>query len=129
MRVSERDYTNLTSGTKGKKPAGPKETEIQNAMRDYLRMFGWFVIRHQQGLGCHKGLSDLTAIKDGWTVYVEAKTGKGTLSDDQKEFRDDIIASGGTYVIGRCIEDVAFLCQDNVELLRIRWCGKCVGRE
>ena len=34
------------------------ETVIQNQIRDLLRMDGWFVIRHQQGMGCHKGLSD-----------------------------------------------------------------------
>ena len=50
------------------------ETVIQNQIRDLLRMDGWFVIRHQQGMGCHKGLSDLTAIKEGRTIYIEVKT-------------------------------------------------------
>ena len=50
------------------------ETIIQNQVRQLLRMDGWYVIRHQQGLGCHKGLSDLSAIKNGITIYIEIKT-------------------------------------------------------
>lgn len=45
-----------------------KETTIQNRIRDFLSLNGWLVIRHQQSLGSLKGLSDLTAIKDGITV-------------------------------------------------------------
>jgi hypothetical protein len=129
MRLSERDYANITSGTKGKKLKGPKETEIQNTMRDYLRWHGWFVIRHQQSLGSHKGLSDLTAIKGGWTVYIEAKTVTGTLSEDQLVFRDEIMANGGTYVIGRGVDDVKFLCEGKVDELRVLWAGKCANQE
>lgn len=129
MRLSEWDYANLTSGTKGKKPKGSKETDIQNAIRDYLRWHGWFVIRHQQSLGSHKGLSDLTAIKDGWTVYIEVKTTTGTLSDDQKIFCDEIMANGGTCIIGRGIEDVKFLCEGHVDEMRVLWAGKCAGRK
>ena len=129
MRLSERDYANIISGSLGKKLQGPKETDIQNTMRDYLRWHGWFVIRHQQSLGSHKGLSDLTALKDGWTVYIEAKTATGTLSEEQRSFCDEIVANGGTYVIGRCVEDVKFLCEGKVDELQVLWAGKCVGRE
>ena len=54
MRMSEADFARLAKGKKDK-PKGPTETDIQNAIREYLRWRGWFVIRHQQGLGCHKG--------------------------------------------------------------------------
>ena len=64
------------------------ETIIQNEVRQLLRMDGWYVIRHQQGLGCHKGLSDLSAIKNGITIYIEIKTPRGVQSDYQKEFMD-----------------------------------------
>lgn len=134
MRMSERDLQNILAGKKKRQKGqkgvkGPKETDIQNSMRAYLQLHGWFVIRHQQSLGSHKGLSDLTAIKGGWTVYVEAKTAAGSLSEDQQDFRDEILRSGGTYVIGRGIEDIDFLCQDHVELLRMKYAGKCVGSE
>ena len=108
MWMSEADFARLTKGKKGK-PKGPTETEIQNAIRDFLRWRGWFVIRHQQGLGCHKGLSDLTAIKGGRTVYIEVKRPKGTQSDDQLDFQADIEAHGGLYVVARSVEDVEFL--------------------
>ena len=108
MRMSEADFARLTSGKKGKSK-GPTETEIQNAIREYLRWRGWFVIRHQQGLGCHKGLSDLTAIKNGQTVYIEVKAPKGKLSEWQQDFQADIEAHGGLYVVARSVEDVEFL--------------------
>lgn len=82
------------------------ETVIQNQIRDLLRMDGWFVIRHQQGMGCHKGLSDLTAIKDGVTIYIEVKTKTGKQSDGQRQFQQDIENHGGTYILARRIEDV-----------------------
>lgn len=108
MRMSEADFARLTKGKKGK-PKGPTETDIQNAIRDFLRWRGWFVIRHQQGLGCHKGLSDLTAIKGGRTVYIEVKRPKGTQSDAQLDFQADIEAHGGLYVVARSVDDVEFL--------------------
>ena len=108
MRMSEADFARLAKGKQGK-PKGPTETDIQNAIRDFLRWRGWFVIRHQQGLGCHKGLSDLTAIKNGRTVYIEVKRPKGTQSDDQLDFQADIEAHGGLYVVARSVEDVEFL--------------------
>lgn len=64
-----------------------KETTIQNRIRDFLSLNGWFVIRHQQSLGSLKGLSDLTAIKDGITVYIEVKTPRGVQSEYQKIFQ------------------------------------------
>lgn len=82
------------------------ETVIQNQIRDLLRMDGWFVIRHQQGMGCHKGLSDLTAIKDGVTIYIEVKTKTGKQSDWQRQFQKDVENHGGTYILARRIEDV-----------------------
>ena len=65
--------------------------------------------RHQQGLGCHKGLSDLTAIKGGKTVYIEVKRPMGKQSEWQLDFQADIEAHGGLYVVSRSVEDVEFL--------------------
>ena len=109
MRMSERDFADIV--TAGKKSKGPKESEIQSNIRDYLRAYGWFVIRHHQTLGSHKGLSDLTAIKEGRTVYIEVKTPSGKQSDDQILFQAEIEAHGGLYVLARGIEDVEFLCK------------------
>lgn len=82
------------------------ESVIQNQVREALRMDGWYVIRHQQGLGSHLGLSDLTAIKDGKTIYVEIKTPTGKLSDYQKTFQHEIELHGGVYIVCRRLEDI-----------------------
>lgn len=82
------------------------ETIIQNQVREALRMDGWYVIRHQQGLGSHLGLSDLTAIKEGKTIYIEIKTPTGKLSDFQLQFKANIERHGGTYIVCRCLEDI-----------------------
>ena len=127
MRLSEREFAQLASGKKAAKPKAPKETDTQNAIRDYLRWHGWYVIRHQQSLGSLKGLTDLTAIKEGWTVYIEVKTMTGRLSEDQEDFRDNVIAHGGTYVIARRLEDVRFMCEVPVIDLQVWYRGKIVG--
>ena len=82
------------------------ETTIQNQVRELLRLDGWFVIRHQQNMGSHRGLSDLSAIKDGATIYVEIKTPKGRLSPDQVKFQKDIEAHGAKYIVCKCVEDI-----------------------
>ena len=82
------------------------ESAILHAVRDHLRLQGFFVIRHQAGLGTHPGLSDLTAIRDGITVYIEVKTATGRLSEAQERFRRDIEAHGATYLVCRSVEDI-----------------------
>lgn len=89
-----------------KKKLPVRESDIQAAIRDYLRWTGWYVIRHHQTLGSHKGLSDLQAVKNGRTLYIEVKTPQGRLSKHQEAFRDAILAAGGEYIVARCLEDV-----------------------
>lgn len=127
MRISERDFARLVAGKKSDKPKAPKEKDTQNAIRDYLCWHGWYEIRHQQSLGSLKGLSDLTALKEGWTVYIEVKTLSGRLSEDQEKFRDNVIAHGGTYVVARSVEDVHFLCRVSVRELQAQYMGMVVG--
>ena len=83
-----------------------KESEIQAQVKEYLQLQGWYVMRHQQGLGALRGLSDLTAIKDGLTIYLEIKTLKGNLSKYQEAFRDEIISHGGTYLVIRDLSEI-----------------------
>lgn len=82
------------------------ETIIQNAIRDVLRAYGWYVIRHQQGIGSHPGLCDLTALKNGKTIYIEVKTPKGNLSADQEAFRAQVMAQECPYLLARNVDDV-----------------------
>ncbi len=91
-------------------PAGPSETVILRQIRNVLQWHGWYVIRIQQGLGCHKGISDLIAIKRGRVVFVEIKKPSGKLSDHQERFKAAISDRGGEYVVMRSVEDLqAFL--------------------
>ena len=83
-----------------------RESDIQAAIRDWLRWHGWYVVRHHQTLGSHKGLADLQAIKGGRVVMIEVKTGRGRLSQDQVQFAADWEDHGGTYIVARSIEDV-----------------------
>ena len=86
-----------------------KESDIQAQVRQVLTLCGWYVFRHHQSLGSHRGLSDLTAIKCGRTVWIEMKTPKGKLSAHQETFRDAVEAAGGEYRVVRCLEDIADL--------------------
>ena len=81
------------------------ETIIQNAVKQYLQMRGWFVIRNQQGLGSHKGMADLTACKNGTVVFIEVKTPKGKLSDWQIKFGAEIKTAGCAFEIARSVDD------------------------
>ena len=84
----------------------PTESEIQTAIRQLLQARGWFVIRLQQGLGCHRGLSDLVAIKQGRVVWIEVKTPRGRLSEYQLAFARSVDGHGGEYVVMRDPKDV-----------------------
>jgi Holliday junction resolvase len=82
------------------------ERDILNQCRDYLQAKGWYVIRIQQSLGCHKGLSDLICVKDSLVMFLEVKTPKGNQSDYQKEFERRITESGGQYLLVRSLDDL-----------------------
>ena len=83
-----------------------REVDIQAQIRDYLRWKGWFVVKIHQSLGSYRGIADLVAVKDGHTVWIEVKTPNGRLSKYQKQFRDDIRAHGGIYLVARSVDDI-----------------------
>lgn len=88
----------------------PSETIILRQIRSFLQWHGWFVIRIQQGLGCHKGISDLIAVKNGRTVFIEVKKPNGKLSDYQERFKATIEDRRGEYVVMRSVEDAKTFC-------------------
>jgi len=83
-----------------------KEGDILKQCRDYLRYRGWFVIRIQQGLGCHKGISDLICVKGGKVLFLEIKATGGKLSPHQEKFRKDMREHGGAYLWVESLEDL-----------------------
>jgi Holliday junction resolvase len=83
------------------------ESQIQTYIKEYLAKSGWYVFKiHQQGKYCFKGITDLIAIKNGLTIYVEVKAWKGKLSDDQIKFRDNIVSKGGKHLVARNLDNV-----------------------
>ena len=89
------------------KKGQPTENEIQSAIRDDLSWKGWYVIRIQQGMGAHNGLSDLIAIKNGRVVFIEVKTPRGKQSEYQIKFEEEITKRGAEYIVMRSAQDVA----------------------
>lgn len=53
------------------------------------------------------GQADLTGIlSDGRRLEIETKSAKGTLSDEQKNYRAIIERFGGLYIVARSVQDV-----------------------
>ncbi len=88
------------------KPPKIKEADVLRMAREWLKMRGWFVVRIQQSMGAHKGVSDLIAVKRGLTVWMEIKGPNGRLSKPQEEFAAAIDAAGGFYAVIRNREDL-----------------------
>ena len=90
------------------------ESVILNATRQYLRLKGYRVIRHQQGMGCEPGIPDLSAIKRGRTIYIETKSPKwrGKLSKDQERFKVDIEAHGGLFLVIDSVDEMIKIVDD-----------------
>ena len=76
------------------------ETLEKKAIKEYLKLKGFFVYHNLAGLGCKRGLADLTAIKNGVVYQIEVKVGKGKQSDNQKEFQAEWEEAGGIYISG-----------------------------
>lgn len=85
------------------------ESQIQRDIKEFLQWQGWYVYKNHQSLGSHRGLFDLTAIKNGRVVWIEVKTEKGKLSEQQERFKADIEARGGECCVARGIDDVKHL--------------------
>ena len=57
------------------------------------------------GMGVHPGFADLVVVAEGRVAFLEVKTAKGRLSEDQQAFRDIIRAQGLPYAVVRSIGD------------------------
>lgn len=111
MRLSESEFNLICQKQKKKKPAGPKESEIQKSIKLHLEWHGWFVVKIHQSLGSYKGIADLYAIKDGRQLWIEVKTPKGKQSEHQVNFQEDIERHGGVYLVASSVDDVMGLCE------------------
>jgi len=101
-----------------------KETDIQAAILDYLRLRGHFCFRvnnipatfidrhgarqfRKMPTYGMKGIPDIVLIHRGRFFGIECKTATGKVSPDQAEFGRKCVAAGGEYIIARSIDDVA----------------------
>ena len=71
------------------------------AVKKWLKAHDYYVIRNQLGMGAHKGLSDLQAVKNGLTIYIECKSPKwrGKLNPDQVEFQRQVESHGALFIL------------------------------
>lgn len=57
------------------------------------------------GMGAHPGFSDLLVMCEGRLLFIEVKAPKGTLSANQKAFRDWSHAEGHSWALCRSVDD------------------------
>ncbi|MDR2095745.1 MAG: VRR-NUC domain-containing protein [Treponema sp.] len=94
------------------------ESEVVRACREYLLLRGHFVVRINGGafrterggfMRCTdtNGTPDFMGVTlDGRPLAVEAKSGKGRMSESQKAFREAWVKRCGIFVVARNIEDL-----------------------
>ena len=82
------------------------ENDIKNQVKGYLSLKGWFWFYNLQGLGSYEGIPDFIAIKNGRTIYLEAKKPGGKQSPGQIEFERNITYQKGEYYLIDCLEDL-----------------------
>lgn len=52
------------------------------------------------------GVSDIIAIKHGVVWFIEVKTPKGKMTNNQKIFQEMVENHGGNYLLARSIDDI-----------------------
>mgnify|MGYP001597733448 CR=1 FL=1 len=86
------------------------EGNIIKAVKHHLTLMGYYVIRIHQSLGCHKGITDFIAVRDGKVLFIEVKSParQSKQSPYQVEFQREIEAHGGTYLLIKSIEELIY---------------------
>jgi len=87
------------------------ENLVKKEIKDWLDTYGFFHFPLTQGLGCHPGLPDRIAIKDGHVLFIEIKAPKGTMSENQVKFSLNVLGAQGYYIIARGYEDIDTYCR------------------
>jgi len=95
-----------------------KESDIQKAILEYLKLKSHFCWRNNSGAfktergGFYRmgtpGAPDIFLVKRpvGTFVGIEVKTLKGVLSEPQRAFSRELEAHGGIYLVARSVDDV-----------------------
>lgn len=69
-----------------------------------LKLAGAIVIR--EAFGTRSGSADILACFEGFFVAVECKSATGVLSEQQKQFIENVRAGGGVAIVARCMRDI-----------------------
>jgi len=94
------------------------EAQIQQAIVNYLRAMGWYVVvtdageaaraareRHRRGR-IRAGTPDLVALRGGRGMMIEVKRPSGRLTERQRMEHDRLRELGVPVTIARSVEDV-----------------------
>lgn len=87
----------------------PTHSQIQKQVSELLKYGGWFVYPNRQDELSYAGISDITALKDGRTIWIEIKTEKDKQKPKQIEFQKRVEQAGGEYLVAHSIDDVSHL--------------------
>jgi hypothetical protein len=76
---------------------------LQNMVTEFLEWSHWFVFpnvegRSKSGRSTYAGITDLTAIKAGVTLWIEIKVNGDTLRESQEEFKFEVTTHGGHWI-------------------------------
>jgi Holliday junction resolvase len=86
------------------------EGKVLDKVKQELKAQGWYVIRinqfNKRGYSVHKGISDIIAVGNGRTLFIEVKTPDNKQSDDQLAFEYEIKERGGEYYVVRSVEEL-----------------------
>jgi hypothetical protein len=83
-----------------------EETDLKNAVKQYLDLKHIFNYHLLQGLGCYKGVPDRVMHYRGKVHYLEIKKPKGRLSLHQQAFAEQCAYDDIDYVVIRSLDDL-----------------------
>ena len=96
-----------------------KEKDVLREILLYLRARGVFHVRlntmgvfdfnrkvYLKSPNTTKGVADIYILRNGKTIFLEAKSPVGKQTPEQKQFEQDVWKNGGEYYLVRCIQDV-----------------------
>lgn len=110
----KRQLVTRTRESKPPDPTNPLHKVIQKQVSGLLTWHGFFVFPNIQSALSYNGISDLTAIKDGMTYWIEIKRPRGDRQNDyQKDFQADVESRGGRYLIIHSFEEAEALVREH----------------
>jgi hypothetical protein len=83
--------------------------DVRDPIISFLQVHGWFCWINWQGPYSYKGVTDITAMRDGEVWWIECKVPGEDLRPEQIAFRRDVLRSGGKWLLAERLEDVEWM--------------------